>query len=421
MVQSISRPSAEEELLSTDVGDFFDFLWGKREGHAILCVGVGPHMEGGKLAHEDFKTLSFVWPGARQALVAAAEEAAPTCDVYAAVNLFSSGSRKAKNALPTNLLWADDVAEDDPRVSLVDSGGGKPDSRHGYVRLDETVDAATAAKLSRAFFSQNGNAEGFDAARVLRVPGTLSHKTDPPTPVAWLKRSDAVVPLSDLPAVDVEAAAVADDVAPADDFDPESLPPVPRMLLREEPGENRSQQVFDFLRECREEGIADSDALAAVLHHRPARARAAERYKNRAKQDAWLLEDARRIQGKLDSFEEEREEAEVPTSSIRVVTVADFTSVEEEGAEPLLGEKGEIVIPTGGVSMLYGLPGTNKSSLADDLSFYLASGQPSWVGIPIPKRRRVLLVENEGPRALRRGRLRERLNGCLLHEPGDFL
>jgi hypothetical protein len=405
------------------LGNFFDFLWGEREGFAILCIGEQPRMEDGRLKHAGFKTISFAWPRARHAVIRAAEQAAPACDVYAGVNLFKTGSRKAENALPTDLLWADDVAEDDPRFTLIDSGGGKPESRHAYMRVSEPVDAATASELSRAVFSRNGGrAEGFDAARVLRVPGTLCHKTDPPTPVTWLQRSDVVVPISDLLAIDLDLAAQQVTGSPSDDFDPESLPPVPRMLLKDNPREDRSRQVFDFLRECREEGVSDADGLAAVLHHRPARARAEERFpKNQAKQDAWLIEDAQRILAKLSEGEKPVDAERTPLPSILIRPVADFSAEHEEGAEPLVGEKGNILIPAGGESMLYGLPGTNKTALSDDLAFHVAGGVPDWLGIPIPQRRRVLLVENEGPRALRRERLQQRLSGCLLHKPGDFL
>ena len=401
---------------SADIGTFFDFLWGQRAGTAILCVGEGPRMEGGRLKHDDFKPLAFQWPGARQALIDAAEKAAPTCDVYAAVCLFERGSRKAKYALPTDLLWADDVTDGDDRMTLVDSGGGKPDSRQGYIRLAEPITAEQAAALSAAVFAPFGDTEGFDAARVLRVPGTVSHKTG--QPVEWLKRSDVVVPLADLPVVDVEATPAADPVEASQDFDPESLSPLVRLMLRQEPGEDRSMQVFEFLRECREEHISDADALAALLHHRPARARAEERFKSRAKQDEWLIEDGQRILQKL----EEKPAAETgPLPNIVIRSVAEFSAEYEESAAPIVGVNGNILIPAGAESMLYGLPGTNKTTLGDDLAFHIASGAPDWLGIPIPERRRVLLVENEGPRALRRERLKERLEGCLLRKPEDYL
>jgi hypothetical protein len=85
--------------------------------------------------------------------------------------------------------------------------------------------------------------------------------------VKWLQRSDVVVPLAALPAVEVEPDAEQPTASPSDDFDPEALPGVPRMMLREEPGEDRSQQVFDFLKECREEHVRDAEALAAVAAH----------------------------------------------------------------------------------------------------------------------------------------------------------
>jgi AAA domain len=93
---------------------------------------------------------------------------------------------------------------------------------------------------------------------------------------------------------------------------------------------------------------------------------------------------------------------------IAIVTAPEFAAVEEPGADPLLGEAGEAVIPEGGDVMLYGDGGASKTTLSIDLACHLAAGDP-WLGIPIPKPARVLLIEAEGPRPLFRQKIRAKL------------
>lgn len=94
--------------------------------------------------------------------------------------------------------------------------------------------------------------------------------------------------------------------------------------------------------------------------------------------------------------------------SAEIVPAQAFAAVDEPGAEPLLGEPGEAVIPQGGDVMLYGDGGASKTTLSIDLACHLAAGDP-WLGIPIPKAVRVLLIEAEGPRPLFRLKLAAKL------------
>jgi hypothetical protein len=104
------------------------------------------------------------------------------------------------------------------------------------------------------------------------------------------------------------------------------------------------------------------------------------------------------------------------------VSFEDFAGVDEPGTEPILGTPDEVVIPKGADVMMYGLPGANKTTLVDDLAFHVAAGR-DWLGIECPSALNVLLVENEGPRALRRRRLRARAKGLtrLEHPRGLYV
>ncbi|OAI56163.1 hypothetical protein AYO48_00035 [Gaiella sp. SCGC AG-212-M14] len=87
-----------------------------------------------------------------------------------------------------------------------------------------------------------------------------------------------------------------------------------------------------------------------------------------------------------------------------------FAAVDEPGANALLGDADEAVIPENGDVMFYGDGGAGKTTLAIDLACHLAAGDP-WLGLPVARPVRVLLLENEGPRPLFRQKARRKLQG----------
>ena len=89
-------------------------------------------------------------------------------------------------------------------------------------------------------------------------------------------------------------------------------------------------------------------------------------------------------------------------------TAYEFAAVEEPGAEPLVGGEGGAVIPAGGDVMMYGDGGAGKTTLAIDGACHWAAGD-TWLGMPVTRPLRVLLVENEGPRPLFRDKVRRKL------------
>lgn len=93
---------------------------------------------------------------------------------------------------------------------------------------------------------------------------------------------------------------------------------------------------------------------------------------------------------------------------VMVATIEDFVAVEEPGGDPLVGDRANVVFSESGLAMFYGDGGAGKTTLANDLAFHLAAGD-EWLGIPIPRARRVLLIELEGPRSLFRAKLRRKL------------
>ena len=74
----------------------------------------------------------------------------------------------------------------------------------------------------------------------------------------------------------------------------------------------------------------------------------------------------------------------------------DFVAQPLEHKPALLGAGRDVLLPVGGLALLYGDGGAGKSTLALHMLAHLASGQP-WLGIPVERRLRVGIVENEGP------------------------
>jgi 5S rRNA maturation endonuclease (ribonuclease M5) len=98
----------------------------------------------------------------------------------------------------------------------------------------------------------------------------------------------------------------------------------------------------------------------------------------------------------------------VTDDSLSVVTAERFAAVREPGAEPLIGDRTTNLLPEGALVLVYGGEGAGKTTLLLDLAFHLAAGT-AWLGLDVPSRRRVLWIENEGPRGLFREKLAAKL------------
>lgn len=95
--------------------------------------------------------------------------------------------------------------------------------------------------------------------------------------------------------------------------------------------------------------------------------------------------------------------------AIEVDRVETFSTVDEPGAEALLGDRDNALIPAGGDVMVYGNGGAGKTTMLVDGALHLNAGR-DWLDIPVQRAVRVLLIENEGPRPLLRRKLRRRLD-----------
>ena len=90
-----------------------------------------------------------------------------------------------------------------------------------------------------------------------------------------------------------------------------------------------------------------------------------------------------------------------------IVTLFHFIHEQEETAEAVIGEPGETLIPVGGLLILGGEGGSSKTTLTLDAVAHICSGTP-WMGYPLKRPVRALILENEGPRAQFRDKLRQK-------------
>ena len=107
-------------------------------------------------------------------------------------------------------------------------------------------------------------------------------------------------------------------------------------------------------------------------------------------------------------------------SLLRFVSMREFSNVDEASALALASDvEGGTVLPSDGFVLVYGDGGAGKTTLCVDLCCHLADGR-QWLGLLTPARPlRIALVENEGPRAMFRVKLRAKLAAADWNGAGD--
>lgn len=89
---------------------------------------------------------------------------------------------------------------------------------------------------------------------------------------------------------------------------------------------------------------------------------------------------------------------------LQIVTADRFLADTEEIADAAIGEPGETLLPIGGLLIMGGEGGASKTTLTLDAVAHMASGT-AWLGYPVTRPLRILIVENEGPRPQFRAKL----------------
>jgi hypothetical protein len=160
-------------------------LWGNRDGHACLCLGVDGHLtQGGRYGFRRFSQCFHRWPADRHRLLAQAMAAADQADVYVGVLLWTGPSRRAGTAQPGRVAWADvDGAWTTQRAQALDRLGGWPtwqvqsgSGRHLYLPLEDLEPPERLEGWNRRLAALLDADSGWSQTKLLRLPGTYNHK-----------------------------------------------------------------------------------------------------------------------------------------------------------------------------------------------------------------------------------------------------
>lgn len=160
-------------------------LWGDRDGHACLCVGLDGHLTtGGGYEFGRFTQSFHRWPAGRHRLLAQAMAAAGQADVYVGVLLRTRPSRRAGTAQPGRVAWADvDGAWTDQRARALGRLQGRPTwqvqsgtGRHVYLPLDDLEPPERLEGWNRRLAALLEADSGWSETKLLRLPGTYNHK-----------------------------------------------------------------------------------------------------------------------------------------------------------------------------------------------------------------------------------------------------
>jgi hypothetical protein len=248
-------------------------LWSGREGHAVLAFGRSGHVnDAGRYDHKTWDEVTFAWPteaGLMLDEIARLLAAEPNADVYVCPLLRTEPKRRKGNAAHSDVVWVDaDELGDLTRLDGLGTfvvGSGSNGHGHVYLRLTEDVGLEERAALAKELAARVVKADPKWADNdVLRLPGTVTGKTDPPTSVrfiippdnAWrLAPDDARKRLGATPAVSPRLDAVA-------------LPAPVREALTTSTGD-RSADHQRLVRACYTAGLTSDQTRSVVRSYAP--------------------------------------------------------------------------------------------------------------------------------------------------------
>ena len=184
-------------------------------------------------------------------------------DLYFSPALFKTESGNKAAVLGARVGWVDcDTAlqSTEPQPSIVVESGS-PQRTHLYFNLPQLVDPSTVEKYNRYLTTlYRGDNSGWDANQLLRVPGTLNYKTDPPRQVKLKQLTSSVWTPPELPD-SPESKLQIEVVSAAETLLNRNLSPTIRTLLSRHPIEcfDRSASLFYLGRLAAEAGLSSGE------------------------------------------------------------------------------------------------------------------------------------------------------------------
>ena len=103
------------------------------------------------------------------------------------------------------------------------------------------------------------------------------------------------------------------------------------------------------------------------------------------------------------------------------VSLDEFLATESETPSALVGDDQEVLLPAGGLLIMFAKGGRGKTTATIDAVFHLASAM-DWLGFKVGRPLRILIIENEGPQEpfrqkleLKRSAWPHEITGGILH------
>lgn len=302
--------------MTANLSPLVDHLLGDRPGHLAMFYGYdGYFPAGGRYAFARHEPRFYLWPGERERLSADVVAArAGRVDVYwcpalrTSQNRHGYGGKYGSNAVePLYWLWADlDHALTPVQAALratldpirVASGGG-PDRLHVYLPLAEPVDIATHRRLNRTLAARLGADAKFSDESLLRLPGTVNHKTD--APVAALDGGGRAWSVAELDAllgpVDTAPSTPGPTVEPEGEPAPDPLPAIVAERLANTNTAERSGAHHALVAACKDAGLTLGQTVTVATGYGPS----VEKYGDRLAKEvarSWDKIDATAHKGK---------------------------------------------------------------------------------------------------------------------------
>jgi hypothetical protein len=194
-----------------------------RDMLAALCQeATGEYIEVRRIDRRSGRVAQeFIPSAAMDYLISHVEAFAKRMDVFVGVAMRTERSGGKDAIAAVQALWVDadgpaatgEVATFELPPSIV-LASGSPGCHHAYWLLEEAIGVGEAEDLLRLLANRLGTDRAVtDASRVLRLPGTFNHKTDPPTQVELVELNERRYSADKLRAA-LEARGAA--AAPAD-------------------------------------------------------------------------------------------------------------------------------------------------------------------------------------------------------------
>jgi RepB DNA-primase from phage plasmid/Protein of unknown function (DUF3987) len=219
---------------------FFDFLFGKKQGH--LCIAHADNDPDPQTIRDTFKQSWFEWPDEKEQLSKFLDRYVTQKHLWYSVSLFSRETRKRDFALPGNLVWADLDACDprivEPKPSVVIESS--PGRYQALWRLSEDIEAHVRQDFSHRVayrYALNGaDKSGWDIEQVLRVPYTRNFKYQGNPEVEVIHSTNTTVSPDAFVAIKIPEGAQPDLDTVVDESMPEldKLPDPERILYKYE-------------------------------------------------------------------------------------------------------------------------------------------------------------------------------------------